>query len=318
MEGILNLNKPSGITSFAAVSRVKHLLREKHAGHGGTLDPLASGVLPVFLGRATRVAEYLLEYPKTYRAQIEMGITTDTYDAEGRVISRRDASGVQRETLEAELAQFRGEIAQTPPVYSAIKYKGQPLHRIARRGEVPEMVESRRVHIYHLDLIDYANPVFTLEVECSRGTYIRSLAYDIGLRLGCGAYLKSLERIAYGPFNINNTSTLAELEDIVANGIWPNILWPLDAVLSGWDPVNLSAEQAVDVINGKSMAFPDVKSKTRLRAYDSNRELLALLSFDAGSGCWKPHKVFKNLTECENQISLDNYMSKSYIGKQLL
>jgi tRNA pseudouridine55 synthase len=292
VDGILNLNKPAGPTSFTAVSKVKHLLHERQVGHGGTLDPLASGVLPLFLGQSTRVAEYLLEYPKTYRAEVVLGITTDTYDAEGNITCRADATGIQREILEKELSAFRGVISQTPPIYSAIKHKGQPLHKLARRGDCIT-VESRQVNIYRLDLLDFQTPVVTLEIECSKGTYIRSLAYDLGQRLGCGAYLKNLIRTTYGPFDINKSITLPELEAAVENNAWQHLLHPADSVLSHWLAVTLTPEQIEAVKHGSAILLEDQSGGTRLRAYDGTGQLITLLGYDMGSGRWQPHKVFK-------------------------
>ena len=185
MDGILNIRKPSGPTSFSVVARIRKLVDESKAGHGGTLDPLASGVLPVFLGQATRLTEYLMEYPKTYRAEIELGVDTDSYDAEGTVTKTSDASGINLQDVTDALQRFRGEIRQTPPMFSALKYEGQPLYKLARQGQSVE-ISSRPASIYRLDIVSFKLPFVTLDVECSKGTYIRSLAHDLGVALGCG------------------------------------------------------------------------------------------------------------------------------------
>src|SRR3989304_4232722 len=169
MNGILNINKPPGMTSFAVVARVKRLWHEQRVGHAGTLDPLASGVLPVCLGQATRVIEYLMESRKTYRAEVELGVTTDTGDAAGRVIERRDASGVSRDMLQSALGGFRGQIEQTPPMFSALKYQGTPLYKLARAGISVER-RSRIAEVYELELVAWDPPAATIEVTCSRGT----------------------------------------------------------------------------------------------------------------------------------------------------
>ena len=242
MDGILNIRKPSGPTSFDIVARVKKLLHQPRVGHGGTLDPLASGVLPVFTGRATRVAEYLMEYPKTYRAGVELGITTSTYDAEGEVTSRGDAKNITLADIEQALAQFRGDILQKPPAYSALKHEGQPLYKLAREGKRVE-IESRPASIYRLNIISYDSPLLIIDVECSKGTYIRSIAHDLGEALGCGAYLKSLVRTKYGPFEIGSAVTLEQLAQTVNEGTLEACIQPIDAVLSSWDRITLTDEQ---------------------------------------------------------------------------
>ena len=172
MDGILNVNKPPGMTSFDVVSIIKRLTREKRVGHAGTLDPMASGVLPVCLGRGTRVVEFLMDAHKVYRAQIELGMATDTYDAAGKVTRREDPSSIGRSRLEAALDSFRGRIRQIPPMYSALKHQGQRLYQLARAG-VTVSRKSRRAVVYRLELIAFEPPLVTLEVECGKGTYIR-------------------------------------------------------------------------------------------------------------------------------------------------
>jgi tRNA pseudouridine55 synthase len=180
MDGILNIHKPSGPTSFSMVARVRRITRESKAGHGGTLDPLASGVLPVFLGQATRLAEYLMDYPKSYRAEIELGVSTDSYDAEGNVTGTADVSRITQDDVARVLESFKGDIRQTPPMYSALKHEGQPLYKLARQGKSVE-IDSRPASIYRLEIVSCHSPFITLDVECSKGTYIRALAHDLGV-----------------------------------------------------------------------------------------------------------------------------------------
>jgi tRNA pseudouridine55 synthase len=291
MDGILNINKPSGPTSFSVVSRVRRLLNERRAGHGGTLDPIASGVLPVFLGHATRVAEYLMEYPKTYRAGVKLGAETDSFDAEGKVISSCDPSSITRGHIEAVLPRFRGDIIQKPPVYSALKHEGQPLYKLAREGKAVE-AEPRPATIYRLDLVSYESPFLTLDLECSKGTYIRSIAHDIGVALGCGAHLSSLVRTAYGPFNINDAVTLETLEQSVNDGTVASLIQPLDAVLTLWDKITLTDEQVEAVRFGVWLPLEGQEGKTRLRSYDGAGRLVALLALDDEKNLWRPHKVY--------------------------
>jgi tRNA pseudouridine55 synthase len=293
VQGVINVNKEVGLTSFAVIARLRHILRISQAGHGGTLDPLASGVLPVFIGSATRLAEYLLEHHKTYRARIELGATTTTYDSEGSVVLRRDASGVTREAVGEALASFRGSIWQKPPLYSAIKKDGQPLYKTARAGGSVEL-EARPVEIYALEIISFQPPHLELEVECGRGTYIRSLAFDLGERLGCGAFLAGLVRTAYGPFTLENAVTLSELERLAPEGGWQAKVQPADIILSDWAQIRLDPGQAGRVMCGQSLELNQPAEAVRLRACDQDGVLLALLFYDAGSALWKPRKVFKN------------------------
>ena len=291
MDGILNILKPSGLTSFSVVSQVRRLAHEPKAGHVGTLDPLASGVLPVFLGQATRLTEYLMEFPKTYRAIVELGVATASYDAEGRVTGRSDASGISLDNVAEVLQRFRGEIQQTPPVYSALKYRGQPLYKLARQGLSME-VDSRPTSIYRLDIVSSQLPFVTLDVECSKGTYIRSLAHDMGAILGCGAYLKELIRTSYGPFDIKDSVMLEQLEERVTCGKWHELVHPMDVVLSLWEKFELSDDQVESVQHGTGLAL-EVRAETaRLRVYNKAGRFIALLKFDIESRLWRPQKVF--------------------------
>jgi tRNA pseudouridine 55 synthase len=291
MDGILNIHKPSGPTSFATVARLRKLVGEPKAGHGGTLDPLACGVLPVFLGQATRLAEYLMEHPKSYRAEIELGVSTDSYDAEGAVTQRSDASGIDWIAVEECLKRFRGDIQQTPPVYSALKQHGQPLYKLARQGQDVE-VESRPTSIYRLELVAFNPPALTLEVECSKGTYIRSLAHDLGAGLGCGAHLAGLVRTSYGPFKLQDAVTLEQLERAVADGTWARMIRPMDAVLSLWQKIMLSGEHVEMVRCGVGLSLDSDPTTGRLRAYDKAGLFIGLLKFEAESRQWRPQKVF--------------------------
>ncbi len=207
VDGILNVLKPAGKTSFAVVSLLRRWSGERRVGHAGTLDPDATGVLVVCLGQATRIVEFLAGAGKTYRAEIELGVTTDTYDAAGKVVGRSDPSSVTEEQVRRVLESFRGTIAQVPPMHSAIHHKGKRLYELARQGiEVDR--EPRQVEISRLELLAWQPPVVTIEVDCSGGTYIRSLAQDIGTALGCGAHLKRLVRLKSGPFHLDDAVSL--------------------------------------------------------------------------------------------------------------
>jgi tRNA pseudouridine55 synthase len=296
MDGILNINKPWGKTSFSIVSLVKRLSGEKRVGHAGTLDPAATGVLPVCLGQGTRVVEFLVEAPKAYRAEIELGVATDSHDATGTVVSRGDPSGVTKEKLLEALDSFRGLIEQTPPMYSAVKYGGKPLYELARAGiKVPR--KSRKRWIYRLELLDWQPPVATIEVECGKGTYIRSLADDLGQLLGCGASLKSLTRLRCGIFTIEDAITMPQLEEGFCHGYWEQFLYPIDSVLSGWGAVVVDDAAAEAIKNGRPPALegaelPPSVSGNRCRVYTRDGAFLAMLCYDAEKGQWQPEKVF--------------------------
>src|SRR5215207_3710637 len=193
--GFLNIDKPLRMTSHDVVAQVRRKFKLKRVGHAGTLDPLATGVLVVCLGAATRLSEYVMDSTKQYRARVTLGVTTTTYDAEGDVVQQREAGHITRKMVEAALPQFTGEIDQLPPMYSAIKKGGRKLYEIARAGETIELT-PRRITIYGLEIVEWSPPECVLDVTCSAGTYIRSLAFDLGKALGVGAYLSGLVRTA--------------------------------------------------------------------------------------------------------------------------
>ncbi|MBI4334952.1 MAG: tRNA pseudouridine(55) synthase TruB [Chloroflexi bacterium] len=254
VDGILNVDKPGNMTSFGVVSLVKKLTRQRRAGHGGTLDPLATGVLLVLLGHATRVAQYLLEARKTYRAVIELGTATDSYDGEGAVVYKRDPAAVTRESVEEGLAQFRGRIWQSPPPFSAVRSGGRRLYDLARRGEVVVPAPRQRT-VYRLELVEWTPPAMTVEVECEGGFYVRSLANDLGERLGCGAYLKELRRLTCGDFRLEDAISLDELKALDAPALAAR-LKPVDSVLQDRAAVTLNAENTRDFCHGRVVEIP--------------------------------------------------------------
>ena len=310
MNGILNIIKPKGKTSFDIVAFVKKITGVRRVGHAGTLDPLAYGVLPICLGNATRVVEFLALSKKTYHAEVELGITTDTYDADGKIIQKRDSSRVSKKQVEEVLSLFRGSIEQVPPMYSAIKHKGVPLYKLARAGiEIPR--KARKVDIFRLDLLDWKPPLIMLEIECGKGTYIRSLAHDIGCKLTCGAYLKNLVRSKYGPFDIDDAITILQLEDIFSQGgkiISQSYLHPLDTALLSMESVMLNKEEERKVRNGQPFLSSVGKTRTTLeegecegsfyRAYSSDGEIVAILRFEPKLNLWRPKKVFSRCLSC--------------------
>ena len=312
------------MTSHDVVARVRRLTRQRRVGHAGTLDPAASGVLPICLGQATRVVEYLSESGKRYRAAVVLGAVTDTYDAEGEVI-RSAPVHVTREELEAALASFLGTQMQLPPLYSAIKVAGQPLYKLARAG-IEVQLQPRPIEIYALDLIDWQPPVLTLDVECSKGTYIRSLAYDLGERLGCGAHLGGLVRLRSGPFTLEESLTLEELAQALEDGTWENYLYAPDEALLDRHAVIVGPATEKRILLGQDIAYPplaeiDPSTATKpaealpallhesnaeaegeeaqseqmnlslLRAYSIDGRFLAILRWHAPAHAWHPHKV---------------------------
>ena len=307
VDGILNINKPRGRTSFSLVALVKRHTGEPRVGHAGTLDPAATGVLPICLGQGTRVVEFLVDATKTYRAEIELGVVTDSYDADGQIVRRGDASGVGRDQVELGLASFRGLIQQTPPMYSAVKHQGKPLYELARAGITVER-KSRLTKIYDLRLVDWQAPVATVEVVCGKGTYIRSLAYDLGEMLGCGAYLKSLVRLRCGVFEIGDAVSVDQLEDAFRHGYWQYFVYPIDTVLLHWAAMVVSDDAGQGIRNGRPLVLGSgdadsachkwhmpgrAAAEDCCRAYALDGQFLGVLRFNADRGQWQPEKVFR-------------------------
>lgn len=291
------------------VAVVKRLTGERRVGHAGTLDPLAAGVLPVCLGRATRIIQFLMDSTKAYRAEIELGVATDTYDITGRVIQQGDPSGISQEQLASALSSFRGLIWQTPPPYSALKHQGKPLYKLARAGIAVEP-KSRQVRIDSLAFLVWQPPLATIEVVCGKGTYIRSLAHDLGQALGCGACLKSLVRLKYGPFEMKDAVSPLHLEDAFRQGCWQRFLYPVDSVLLHWAaivvdnaaeqsirhgrsllPANSEAEEEKGSCRGYPIPAASAEAE-RCRAYSLDGRFLGVLRFNAEKRQWHPEKVF--------------------------
>lgn len=293
--GILNLDKPSEVTSMDMVRLAKRLTGERHVGHGGTLDPRATGVLPICFGQATRVMEYLVEGEKVYLARARLGITTDTYDAHGEITSSKDPSGATLEQVKEALSSFKGVIQQTPPMFSALKSGGKRLYDLARAGVEVERA-PREVEVFHLEVTEWEPPFVGMEVRCGRGVYIRSLVHDLGEALGCGAYLDALRRVLAGPFNLSNAVTVERFTEACQQGAWKDLLLPLDVVFLNLKHITLDARQEGMLRNGRFIpAAPSVfytAHMARVRAYGANGTFLGILRFDKSKGAWRPHKVF--------------------------
>lgn len=293
INGILNVNKTEGITSFRVVSQLKRITGQRHVGHTGTLDPMATGVLPVCLGQATRISGFLIDSEKTYIAEIELGISTDTYDREGKVIQKSDASAISAGQVEKALKLFTGTIEQVPPMFSAIKYHGQKLYQLARSG-VNLKPHARKVTINRIEILSMELPVVSIEVDCSKGTYLRSLAYDLGQKLGCGAYLRNLVRTRSGSFYLKDAAELPTIEKAFHDGGWENLLYPIDYPLTRYKKADLNGEQQNQVIHGLSakLDLAPEPADNIIRAYGSNGQFLAMLKYNAAEALWHPYKVF--------------------------
>jgi len=250
VDGVLLLDKPVGFSSNDALIKAKRVLNAKKAGHTGTLDPFATGLLPLCFGEATKFSQDLLEADKTYNTTVHLGLNTDTGDTEGLVIQTR-AVDVTLEQIEAVLEQFRGPIAQVPPMYSALKRDGKPLYEYARAGITLER-EARNVTIHKLELISYDAPFLKLSVKCSKGTYIRVLGQDIGEALGCGAHLNALRRTQVGALTLDGMITL---DDLLAHAAPLGLLAPVDALLASFPAVQLTEELAKRFLQGQRLAL---------------------------------------------------------------
>ena len=292
--GIILLDKPAGLSSNAALQRVKHLFSARKAGHTGSLDPLATGMLPICLGEATKVSAFLLEADKRYRVSCQLGVTTTTADAEGDVVETRPVPEITDEALATVLDGFRGEIQQIPPMHSAIKHKGQRLYNLARQGIEVER-EARVVTIHELMLLGKTSESLELEVACSKGTYIRTLIEDIGEKLGCGAHVTELRRLTVGPFADSRAMvTLEQLEQLAENepAALNDYLLPVDAALSDWPSVSLDHDSAWYLRQGQAVMVPKAPSSGMLRLYDDDNAFIGVGTVLA-DGRVTPKRLFK-------------------------
>ncbi len=290
MHGILNLHKPTGISSHDAVYAVRRILPAAKVGHAGTLDPMASGVLLICLGNATRITEYLQAHDKTYRARVRLGVETDTYDATGRVVSEKILASTSSQ-IEKAVRSFTGKMRQTPPAYSAIKQKGTPLYKLARRGAEVD-VAPREVEIYAIEDLRFELPAVEFSVRCSKGTYIRSIAHDLGEKLGCGAHLAALTRLTSGEFKLEDALTLEQLSATVARGELARYLHPLDRALAQFDAAMVDASAAQKIRNGIAVALEGAWTSPLIRAYSPDGTFIALMEPTDAAHIWKPKKVF--------------------------
>ena len=281
------------MTSHDVVARVRRILKQKRVGHTGTLDPMASGVLPICTGQATRVAEYLSESGKAYQAEITFGVMTDTYDAEGTILQTKDTSALTRAQIEEMLHTFLGPQMQQPPRYSAIKIQGQPAYKLARAGEEITL-SPRPIEITELQILAWDPPRLSLAVECSKGTYIRSLANDLGNISGYGAYLSALVRTRSGPFSLKDSISLEQLAEAVEQEEIAKYLFPADSALQNYPAIYLDTLTAQQVLHGNPFSHQDPVIQNRAglaRIYAQDGQFLAIASWDIEQQKWQPRKV---------------------------
>lgn len=298
MDGILNIHKEIGYTSHDVVAKLRGICRQKKIGHTGTLDPDATGVLPVCLGKATKVCEYLTDRDKSYEAVVLLGVTTDTQDISGKVISEKPVA-VSEERLRQVICSFIGDIEQVPPMYSALKVQGKKLYELARQGIEVER-KPRKITICGIDNIGInldANE-FSMTVHCSKGTYIRTLSHDIGEMLGCGAAMKSLIRIKAGSFSIEESLLLSEVEKRAEEGTLESSLLKIEDVFSDFPKGNVIKEADKFLING-NVLYPEqvacdreCSKNERIRIYNSKGEFKAIYEYLGSDAGYKTIKMF--------------------------
>ena len=273
ISGIVVLDKANGLSSNAALQEVKRLYEANKAGHAGSLDPLATGVLPVCLGEATKVSQFLLDSDKRYRTRIKLGIRTDTGDSEGAIIERNEGISVSRKAIERALTKFKGEVEQVPPMHSAIKMNGVPLYKLARKGITVER-EPRLVTLYQICLVEFVNSELELEISCSKGTYIRTIADDLGQELGCGAHVIELRRTQAGVFTEKDSISAEELalekEDRGLDKI-DQFLIPMDRAIQDLPEVNLPSITASHVKNGQAVLVRHLPKNGLVRMYEDEQ-----------------------------------------------
>jgi tRNA pseudouridine55 synthase len=288
VHGVILLDKPAGLTSNRALQQVRRLLDARKAGHTGSLDPFATGMLPVCLGEACKTAAFMLDADKTYRAIVHLGQSTDTGDPEGRVRETAPVPQLDAAAIERVFERFRGPITQLPPMYSALKHRGQPLYRLARQGLEVDRT-PREVTIHRLDLLDWDAPRLTFEVACSKGTYVRTLAEDISRGLGTCGHLVMLRRLAVAPFEESGMVTFEALRGAAAEGVEPEWLLPADAGLARWPVVRLKSDAAQRFRNGNPV--PVAAGPGFVRVHGDHRLILGL-GETGTDGQLHPRRVF--------------------------
>ena len=294
ISGALVVDKPVGMTSHDVVQAIRNGTGLRRAGHTGTLDPRASGVLVILVGPAVRLSEYVSASDKRYQAIIRLGGSTDTFDAEGMVTPTKDPVNVTEAQFEEALQTFVGEIEQTPPPYSAVKVQGRKAYEMAREGEEVDLA-PRKITVHHLEVLEWAPPEVVIDVHCSSGTYVRSLANDLGVMLGCGAYLVGLRRTKSGRFSLRDSVPLRKLQEAFTAGNWYQYLIPAAEALGDWPAVELSPDEVEGVRHGHRVKIVGEPTETKVRGVSTQGELVALMEIvinEDGSREWQPKKVF--------------------------
>ena len=297
----MNLYKPPGITSMEALRRVKRITgQRKKVGHGGTMDPLARGVLPVCFGQATRLMDYVVGGSKRYVMDVKLGESTSTYDAEGEITATRSFDGINQCQVESALEGFVGVVKQVPPMYSAVKVDGQRLYKLARAGIEVER-QARSVEIHSIRLTRFTPPELTLDVECGKGVYMRTLAHDLGESLGCGAHVTDLERRSCGGFSASDSVSIEELEaEAIEPGGWLHRLFPVDWIVRDFRAVTVGSAAEKYLLNGQAVSLGrqeiNATYMEQFRAYNKDGQFLALVRFDRADNSWRPLKVFQPST----------------------
>jgi len=275
MNGLLIIDKPRGWTSHDVVNRARHLLREKRIGHTGTLDPLATGVLVLCVGKATRIARYLESDDKVYRAEMRLGVCTDTQDADGQVVATRQYAPPAQDDIRQVLREFTGSLLQRPPAYSAVKVGGVPSYRLARTGQAQEHA-ARPVMVHSLELLQYTDPLILFRVHCSKGTYVRTLCADMGERLGCGAHLTALTRERAGRFCLDDAISLERLAELVTAEAADGALVTLNDALAGMPSLDLTAQEITRISHGNPVPGRPAESRSPVRLVGERGELVAI------------------------------------------
>ncbi len=295
ISGVLVVDKPIGMTSHDVVNAIRYGTGIRRAGHTGTLDPRASGVLVILIGPAVRLSEYVSASDKRYQAILRLGASTDTFDADGRFTRQTDVTvNVTEAQFETELKKFIGEIEQTPPPYSAVKVQGRRAYDMARRGERVELA-PRKINVYHLEVLEWAPPEVVVDVHCSSGTYVRSLANDLGEALGCGAYLVGLRRTKSGRFSLRDSVPLRKLQEAFRAGNWYQYLIPAAEALADWPALELNPDEVESVRHGHRLPKTDSITpgiNNLVRGVSMAGELVALMELDETNHEWQPKKVF--------------------------
>ena len=305
MDGVLNVHKPTGPTSHDVVDEVRRIFGQKRVGHAGTLDPMASGVLVVCLGKATRVVEYLMGAPKEYRARMALGVTTDSQDSTGSVIEERNASSITREMVEEAARAFVGKIEQIPPMVSAVKHEGKRLYKLAREGKTVDR-PPRRITVHSIEVAAFSPspiPNCELSVRCSSGTYIRTLCADIGERLGCGAHMSMLERTAVGRFRIEDAITPDDLRATKSRGELEGAVIAISDALSDMPAVTLDAGDEARALHGlaaQCVTSADDGATVRMLSPDGGLIGLGRVSRAGGEVVIKPQKVLAEIPRTDN------------------